>query len=119
MSSASYPQRRRQKALLGTASSIGYTRSVRFARRRLRSVRHERVEQAQVRETTESVVVRREHEPVLDRERGDLDVRDVVAAQARRLGELGGDPGVSRTGRDEADSRLLEVRGRDRPALFD
>ena len=51
----------------------------------------QRIHDPQAREAPEAVVVRRQDEPVLDRERGDLHVGHVVAAQARRLGQLGGD----------------------------
>src|SRR6266516_469977 len=56
---------------------------------------------------------------MLDRERRDLDVRDVVASQARRPGEVLGNRSVSGTGHDQPDSRLLEIRRRHVPALLD
>jgi hypothetical protein len=43
---------------------------------------------------------------VLDCERGDLDVGNVVAAQARRTGKLRSDRHVASAGRDEPDGGL-------------
>ena len=46
---------------------------------------------------------------MLDRERRDLDVRDILAPQARRRGKPGGDRRVPGTGRDDPDGRLRLV----------
>lgn len=59
----------------------------------------------------------REDEPVFDCERCDLNVHDVVAAQARRLGELACDLCMARTGGDKPNGRLLEIGGRDGPGV--
>ena len=56
---------------------------------------------------------------MLDRDRRDLDVRDVVAPEPGRPGELGGDRRVTRPGRDDAGGGLLEERRRDGPPLTD
>ena len=56
---------------------------------------------------------------MLDRERGDLDVWDVVAAESRRLGELGRNRGVSRARRDDPHGGLVQIGRRNLPALVD
>ena len=48
---------------------------------------------------------------MLDRQGGDLDVGDVLAAQARCGGELGRDRRVPRAGRNDPDGRLRQIRG--------
>lgn len=48
------------------------------------------VDRPQARESSEAVIVRREDEPVLDRESRQLEIRDVVAAQARCHGKICG-----------------------------
>lgn len=75
------------------------------------------IDEPQPREAAKTVVVRRKDEAVLDCKRSDLDVRDVIAAYARRRRELGRNRCVSRTGCDDSHGRLLQIRGRHRPTL--